>query len=150
MSIKHATDQVIQEYCLGNMADAAAIEHIQHCHQCTEKVAQYKSLFTAIGEQEAPAFDFNLTQLVMEQLVMEPLPAKQATDKYFLYSGLIAAASMLAIAGYVIKVYLPNVFKGLAPMLTGLIVLTGLCIVLFSVIDLYQKYMTKVDALNFS
>ena len=141
----HATDNEIQEYILGNISDSTVAEHIKNCRQCSEAATQYNRMFGAIKQQAAPTFDFNVTQLVMEQL-----PTKKSSDKYFIYCSTAAGACMLAILFYVIKVYLPTALNGLTPLLISLIVITALCISLFLAMDMYKKFTKTIDALNFS
>jgi len=148
MTMIHATDNEIQEYSLNNISNATAAEHIKNCSQCSEKAAQYKLMLGAIEQQDAPVFDFNVTQLVMQQLAVKT--AKQSIDNYFIYCGTGAAACMLAILFYVIKTYLPNVLDGLTPLLICLIVITALGISLFVAMDMYSKFKAKMDALNFA
>jgi hypothetical protein len=143
--MKHATDKEIQEFSLGNIADPMLVEHIKNSSKCSEAAKQYNMMFEAIKQQAAPAFDFNVTQLVMEQL-----PVKKSADKFFIYCSTGAAISTIAVLFYVIKVYLPSVFHGLTPMLAGLIIIAGLGVLLSVAIDMYKKYMEKMDALNFS
>jgi len=148
MTMIHATDDEIQEYSLNSIANAAVAEHIKNCRQCSEKAAEYKLMFGAIEQQDAPVFDFNVTQLVMEQLPVKT--AKRSIDNYFIYCGMGAAACMLAVLFYVIKTYSPNLFNGLTPMLIGLIVIAASVISLFIAMDMYSKFKAKMNALNFA
>ena len=81
MTMIHATDNEIQEYSLNNIPNATVAEHIKNCRQCSEKAAEYSMMFGAIAQQDAPVFDFNVTQLVMEQLTVKT--ARHSIDKYF-------------------------------------------------------------------
>src|SRR4051812_25180514 len=69
MTNKHLNDADIQQYILQKTNwDVEIIEHIRHCTNCKIKVEQYRLLFDGIKEQEKQIFDFNLAELVMEQL----------------------------------------------------------------------------------
>jgi hypothetical protein len=146
MTIKHATDNQIQEFSLNNISDTAIVEHIKGCKQCSEKAAHYKMMFAGIKQQHAPVFNFSVTQLVMGQLTAKP--AKQPVDRYFIHCGIGAAACMLAVLLYLIKAYLPQLFSGLTPLFIGLVAIS--VISLFVVMDMYLKFKAKMNALNFS
>jgi hypothetical protein len=148
MTMIHATDSEVQEYSLNTISNTGVAEHIKNCRQCSEKAVQYKLMFGAIEQQDAPAFDFNVNQLVMEQLAIKTV--KHSTDKYFVYIGISVAACMLAILFYVIKTYLPSVLNGLTPLLIGLIVITALGVSLFIAMEMYSKFKIKMNALNFA
>lgn len=148
MTIKHATDNQLQEYSLNTITDTAIVEHIKGCEQCSQKAAQYKLMFTGIKEQHAPVFDFSVAQLVMEQLTAKPV--KQSNDRYFIYCGVGAAACMLAVLFYVVKTYLPDTFNGLTPLFIGLVAIAALVISLLVAMDMYLKFKAKMNTLNFS
>jgi hypothetical protein len=78
MKYKHLNDDEIQQYVLekANCADEV-IEHIKSCTNCKERAAQYSLLFEGIKQQEKPAFDFNLSELVVAQL-----PKSQHSHSY--------------------------------------------------------------------
>jgi hypothetical protein len=140
----HATDNQIQDYSLNSLSDTAVAEHIRTCLACRSKAEQYISMFKAIHEQEVPSFDFHLTGLVMGQL-----PVKQSTERYVFSFIAVVAAGLLAVIGYFIRAYVPDLLTGLAPLLISLIVLTGLVISAFLAADMYKKHIQKMNALNF-
>ena len=69
MKYLHLTDDEIQQYVLekANGSDTI-IEHIQECTHCKERAEEYSLLFRAIQQQEKPVFDFDLADLVLQQL----------------------------------------------------------------------------------
>ncbi|NIP42954.1 MAG: hypothetical protein GWO41_17700 [candidate division Zixibacteria bacterium] len=52
MKIKHLTDEQIQDYLDGNLAENAGTieEHIESCNNCRAELARYRSLSTALSE----------------------------------------------------------------------------------------------------
>lgn len=147
MTTLHPADNDIQEYSLNNIIDTAAINHIQQCKQCSSKAAQYKTMFEGITKQSKPTFNFNLTQLVMEQL-----PAKKekfSIGSYFIYfiSGVVLLIPALFI--YSIKNYLANFANDISPILISLIATTTLTISIFIFADTYKKFKIKMNALNY-
>lgn len=140
----HATDNQIQDYSLNALEDTTAAAHIKGCASCLEKARQYLALFEAIHEQEIPAFDFHLTELVMGQL-----PVKQSTERYVIGFIIAVAVALLTVLGFFIQRYFPNLLDGLTPILLCLIVLAGLVISAFLAADMYKKHTQKMNALNF-
>ena len=84
MKTIHPTDTEIQEYSLNANPGSPIAAHIGHCRQCAVMVQQYQQLFEGIKQQPAPVFDFDLNQLVMQQLPVAQ--TIKSTDKYFVYT----------------------------------------------------------------
>jgi cell division protein FtsL len=147
MTTLHLTENEIQEHIFNNISKADTINHIQQCKQCSLKVAQYKMMFEVIKQQSKPAFDFNITQLVMEQLPV----AKEKTllEKHFVYFIAGAVLLMLALLIYSIKNYLANITIGLQPVLVSLITTTALIISIFLIVDMYKKFKSQMNTLNY-
>ena len=69
MITKHLSDFDIQQWVLDKSnCDANIIEHIQECEHCKMKVETYQLLFSEIKEQPKPAFDFNLSEIILPQI----------------------------------------------------------------------------------
>jgi hypothetical protein len=144
MTTLHPVDNDIQEYSLNNIIDAAAMNHIQQCKQCSSKAAQYKKMFEGITKQSKPTFNFNITQLVMEQL---PAAKEKFTiEKYFIS---IAVLLMIALLIYPARIYLSKTAISLTPIIVSLITTSVLVISIFLIADMYKKFKAKMDVLNY-
>lgn len=145
---KHLTDEEMQQYVLQKIiADIVTAEHIQHCAGCKIKIEQYSLLFNGIKEQEQPVFDFSLADLVMEQL-----PGHQpavANEKSFFYFIVFIACLSVCAGAYFFGNKLLNLFGGITPILSGLILTTVASLLVFLCIDMYKRYQAKMRSLNF-
>ncbi len=147
MTNKHLNDADIQQYVLQKTnCDFDIIEHIQYCDSCKLKADQYNLIFEGIKKQEKPTFDFNLVDLVMEQL---PKPQhKVYNEKSFFYSIIFIAISSICIVFYLFGNNLLNMFWGIKPILNGLIIITVTSLLIFLFIDMYKKYQAQMKVLN--
>ena len=104
MNTRHLTEEEIQQYALDNSGSYnKAAEHIHSCEQCSEKAETYRLLFNGIQQQHQPAFDFDLTELVMAQL---PSPApKPAKENLLIYFFIMAAIAVTGFATYYFRGY---------------------------------------------
>jgi hypothetical protein len=145
---KHLTDSEVQQYVSQKAnAGTAITEHIKHCADCKIKVEQYRLLFDGIKEQEKPVLDFNLADLVMAQLpVSEPAVANSNT---FFYVIAFITIFIIGALCYIFGNNLLDLFGGITPILTGLIITTVTSVLIFLCIDMYKNYQTKMQSLNF-
>lgn len=148
MTNKHLNDAEIQQYILQQTNCVVdIIEHIQHCTNCKIKVKQYKLLFDGIKEQEKPIFDFNLAELVMEQLPKRQ--QKFSNETAFFYFIVSIAISSVFIAFYLFGNNLLNLFFGISQILVCLIFTTVTSLLIFQCIDMYRKHQTQMKSLKF-
>ena len=148
MTSKHLNDADIQQYVLQKTnCDVEIIEHIRHCTNCKIKVEQYRLLFDGIEEQEKPIFDFNLTELVMEQLPEHQ--QKVSNENSFFYFIVSIAVFSVCFVFYLFGDNLLNLFWGTTPISIGLIFTTVTSLLAFLFIDMYRKYQTRMKAVNF-
>jgi len=145
---KHVNDDEIQQYVLQKAdCDIDIIKHIRSCETCKIKAEQYNLLFEAIKQQEKPAFDFNIADLVIEQLPKSRY--KVSTDKLFSYFIIFISIFSLSIIFYFFRDSLLSLFKGISPILVALIITTVTCLFVILFIDMYRKYQAQMKALNF-
>lgn len=148
MTNKHLNDAEIQQYVLEKTnCDIGIIEHIQHCTNCKIKAEQYNLLFEGIKQQGKPVFDFNLTDLVIAQLPISQ--HKISTEKPFSFFIIFITIFSACIVLYLFGNNLLNLFLGITPILIGLIITTVTSLLVFLCIDMYKKYQTQMQALNF-
>jgi len=145
---KHVNDDEIQQYVLQKAdCDIDIIKHIRSCETCKIKAEQYNLLFEAIKQQEKPAFDFNIADLVIEQLPKSRY--KVSTGKLFSYFIIFISIFSLSIIFYFFRDSLLSLFKGISPILVALIITTVTCLFVILFIDMYRKYQAQMKALNF-
>ena len=142
----HLTDEEIQQYALdAPNSPNELLVHVQQCEHCQQQALQYQLLFEGIAVQKKAAFDFDLTDLVMEQLP-KPTPAY---DWSLIYTLLGIIGVLIGIVGYEFGASLVRLFTYLQPILMGLILIATFGLLIFLGIDIYQKYKAQMKALNF-
>jgi hypothetical protein len=145
---KHLNDDEIQQYVLQKAdCDVDILNHIKSCETCKIKAEQYNLLFERIKQQEKPAFDFNIADLVIPQLPKSRY--KISSDKLFFYLIIFTCVFFLCIIFYFFSDSLLSLFKGITPILVALIITTVICLFVILCIDMYRKYKAQMKTLNF-
>lgn len=141
----HLTEEQIQQYALDAQSCSGAITaHIQQCEHCQQQVIYYKVLIEGIETQEKAVFDFDIADLVMEQL---PQP-KPTYDKSFSYALVAMIVMMAGLVVYVLGNSLVSLFALVQPILIGLVIITALGLMAFLGVDMYQKYKAQMRTLS--
>lgn len=140
MRNQHLTEEEIQDCALDRTAISPEIAaHLSTCKSCEEKVRGYGLLFSGLEKMPSPAFDFNVTDLVLPQLA-KPSPR---------YSWMDILIWLLVSAGVVIAgiflVELKHLFTGYGGYL---ITFTALMVLLIQIIGYYRKYQKQMDLLG--
>ena len=143
MKNEHINEMEIQQYVLDkDDCDAIIIEHINHCPKCKAEVDIYELLFAAIKEEPNPVFEFDIANLVLQQL-----PEKQdfSIDKYLitLLSGVSIAFLLILI--YLTNRYYPTFFNGISSIQFSLITVTILLISIYIYIDMNKNYKNQMN-----
>ena len=106
MNTKHLTDDELQQYALNSAdCDSVITEHVHFCEDCKAAVESYRLLFTGISQQEVPAFDFNLSELVVMQLQPQSKP-KLLPEDFFIY---LFSFAMMIITGAMLYFFWGNI-----------------------------------------
>ena len=148
MKTNHLLESEIQQFSIDQLSsEPHVIDHIQSCAACREKAETYQLIFTAIKDQPEPTFNFDLTELVMEQLPVQK--ATFSTDKTVVY--IIALLTIFAVgfAFFFFRVFLVEILKGIAPMLIYLVITCTFGLFLFFGFDMLNDYNKKLKILNF-
>jgi hypothetical protein len=144
----HLTDEEVQNYVLDRDSIETRVSvHVQRCEACKARVETYQLLFTALGEQPAPAFEFNLSELVMAKL---PSPeARTSRDTIFVYLLSISSILLMAIALYIFRKDIIELVPDPTPLLGYLIIPAVITVLVLSCIDMYKNYQNKMNSLDF-
>ncbi len=148
MNTKHLTDNELQQYALNSAGcDLTIAEHVHFCEECNAAVETYRLLFTGISEQEIPSFDFDLSELVLQQL--QPLPKPRLIQEdFFIY---LFSFVMILAAGavvYYFRWYMIELFSGTSNFTVYLTVSSVAVLLIFLCIDQYKSYQQKMKALD--
>ena len=146
MVIKHLTDDEVQQYAVDKSNSEKRIgEHIHLCEECRSKVEVYQLLITGIKQQPQPAFDFNLSELVVQQL---PLPKEKTSDRLLLWMLLFIGISFIGAIFYYFEGSFDYLFRGIAAIFIYLMIVTALTVIAGLLITMYKKYDTEMKLLD--
>jgi len=168
MNNGHLADELIQEYAWDpqNVGSPEQL-HMSSCDQCKSIAANYRLLFLQVEELDAPAFDFDLAQSVLNQLpaietaragdarlpglstgIRNPGFSAQRRVSWALVVGSLLAVGVTGTTFYFLKDYFENMIAGVSVMVTYLIIMTIILILAFLVVDEYRKYNKQINSLD--
>jgi hypothetical protein len=148
MTNKHLTDNEVQQYALNSSACNGIITaHVLLCEECKTRIENYQLLITGIKQQQEPVFDFNLQELVLEQLP-KPKP-RLFPESLFAYLLIIASLILPAIGLFAFKRYWINFFNEIATYTILLIIISFVIIMVVLCIDIFRTYQKKMNSLNY-
>lgn len=143
----HLTDLEIQVFLFQKLnPDHDISAHLQQCEECRIKVDQYKHIFEAAGKVKKPVFEFNLTELVMEQLPSRK--AEVSLWKSLIYLILLIALPVAGVLIYLFYTRLSILLTGVSPFFIFLTSTGMISLLLFQSIDTYMRYKKRMNALD--
>lgn len=149
MKTPHLSDREIQAFAFDPAeCGPETLAHMQSCALCKSQAASYRTIAGAIHEEEAPAFDFDLTALVMDQL---PAPAQQQKGiKALVYSLVFLGLALVAFPIYFFLDSLTNLFNQL-PAVSNYFILSVAGLIFLPLLwDMYRSFRKKAKMLEFS
>ena len=146
MLIKHLTDDEVQQYAVNKSnCEKRIVEHIHLCEECRSKVEVYQLLINGIKQQPQPAFNFDLSKMVLQQL---PSPKTSiANDNALIWIFGFMAMAFLGGAIYFFQSYF-DLFESMRTIFIYLIVITAVTILAYLFIDMYKKYKHGMKVLD--
>jgi len=140
---QHPDDASIQEYVTNkNGYNSRLAVHIQQCAICREKAAAYQLIISAIQEQPAHTFDFNVQELVMSQLPPSAPPV--TTKKFLLLPVLLGAAVALIIPVYFFHTSLQQSLTGDVYLSLYFLIPVALAILALHILETYKKHQKQL------
>jgi hypothetical protein len=147
MTTKHPDENEIQYFVLNDNSNPEVGEHILHCEHCTLKAAQYRQLFTAIYQQQAPVFDFDLTRVVMKQI---PKPKTRfSVDKLLIPVVISIIVVLLFALLFFLVPFFPGVLFNIAPVAISLIFTVAVFIAAGIIVGMYRRHQKQIHIINF-
>lgn len=150
MKTTHPDDRSIQQFVFHlDTCDTDVVAHIKSCDLCRQVADGYNLLSIDLKEQEGPILDFNLEDLILEQILnqieQEPLP-----KEYAFASPLIVIA--LGIIAILLNIFIAEFRDSVdADMLsTYFIMCIGLFVTLLLSMDVVRWFRSKMHKINFS
>lgn len=147
MAIKHLTDDEVQQYVIDEQHGEMKIaEHVHFCEECRAKVEVYKLMITGIKERSQPAFDFDLSAVILNQL---PAPALRTTnDKLLTWSFIFICTSLIGSVFWFFRGYLDSMFKGIGTISIYLIAISAITIIAGVFIEMFKRYQKEMKVLD--
>lgn len=142
MKNNHLTDETLQAFLLNEIQDDAINIHIAECSVCCAKLENYQHLIVRINAITPETFSFDVTSVVMHKI--EQYSIQENRKQHLIFWGIMAA-----LIGSIVLLGLPflqpiiSVFYAKSLFTNLFIIGTGLCVVLFFVVDIYKLYTIK-------
>ena len=146
MVTKHLTDDEVQQYVVDRQhCEMKIVEHIHICGECKLKAEIYESLVTGIKQQPQPAFNFDLSELVVQQL---PSVKQKTNDRLLLWVLLFIGIGFMGGVFYYFEGSFVYLFRGIAAIFIYLIIITALTVITGLFIDMYKRYNSEMKLLD--
>lgn len=148
MNKEHLSDPELQEYALHSENCPSQFNvHIQSCNFCRQKAELYQLMFSSGMTPEAPMFDFDLTETVMQRL---PAPQPAALEKsytiYWVGVGVFLGAGVLVYLLFMTSTGF--LCDKLTPMTLGVSITTFLTLFAVLCIDIILKHTKQLKVLQ--
>ncbi|MES2276197.1 MAG: hypothetical protein V4592_09250 [Bacteroidota bacterium] len=143
MITAHLTDAEIQLYIVEpeNINDQLTI-HVQDCENCQANIANYRLLFNGIQDQVKPRFDFDLTNLVLEQL---PEPKRAFPWAVLLIS--VFSVSFILLLGIFFWSHIEAVITRTPMVLIATAIAAAIVILIFQAVEMIRNHQKQLHAL---
>ncbi|MFI5155289.1 MAG: hypothetical protein ACHQEM_03855 [Chitinophagales bacterium] len=143
----HISDLAIQESVFDPKGcDAFIFDHLDSCEVCRMKAAFYRNEFAMIKEMPKPAFDFDLSRLVLEKVGMKrAMPWRPMQIIY----ALLFVSAVIGSAYWIFGKYLHQLFTGFAYLMVYLLLAALVTFLGLQIMEVWRRYQQKIDALNF-
>lgn len=142
----HLTDEILQAYLLKEIQDDTIVSHLTVCSTCRRRLAAYQFLIDNMQTIRTEAFSFNVTTLVMNNIML--YENKKSKKQALVFWGLLLLL-LIALSAFSIP-FIPKIlalFSSKSIFTTLLVTGTGLVVLLFLLADIIQQYKTKEDKL---
>jgi hypothetical protein len=147
MKYTHLSELEIQD-CALNPSNCSAdiLKHLESCADCNAEVQAYRIVFSEIDQQNAPAFDFDVSALVMPTL--NRTSARMTVEHFIAGFLVIFAACCIGIPLFIYRRNILYMFDGVPPFFIYSIVGSTLIIIITRIILMYRKFQSQMRFLN--
>lgn len=143
MITAHLTDAEIQLYVAEpQVISQQMANHIQDCAICRSQTANYALLFNNIKTAEKPAFDFDLSALVMEQL-----PAPKSAFPWAAIIVSVLSLGIVAVSAIFFLGAIAALVRAVSGVLLTVVATSALTILIFQVVEIFKEHQKRVDTL---
>ena len=144
MNTSHPSEKEIQDYAISKLP--ALTNHIQSCTRCKTAVENYQLLFSEIKNQPDPAFDFNLSALVLSKL---PATNRRLSAENIIAGFLIIfACCCISLPVILFRHNILNMFSSIPPPFIYAILGSTSIILSVQIGFMFKKYQNQMRFLN--
>jgi hypothetical protein len=144
MKIRHLSENEIQLHLTENSKlSQEFLSHLGNCPACQAELNAYKIISTDIKTLKRPAFDFDLSELVLDQI-----PVKTSEFPWATYFVVILGIILMVISFATFSDYLVHVFKALPSTLLIMVGISALLILLFQSTEAVKIYREKINSIK--
>lgn len=141
---QHPTEKEIVQFVLDQEnCEPDVAEHINACEKCRTKAETYQITFEGMNNLPTPAFDFDLSVLVMKRI--EVKKAGYSMTDMLIYS--ISALSAISLIFIFIR-YVAPIFSQFTVIGTGLVIIITLMVSVFLLLESYKKHRRQMNELD--
>jgi anti-sigma factor RsiW len=156
MSRAHLSAEELQQYILDKQeCTPEDIAHVDSCPDCQAQVAAYTLLMKELGQQPAPVFGFDVSSMVLPQLVgtrAAERRGEQASERRVnRRTGWGMAALILVVAGVPAWLFRRSayyVFTDISAIFLYLILAAAAVFMLLRVLHLVKRYQQIIHSIN--
>lgn len=149
MKTIHVNDYDIQKFTFDlSECETKIIKHIHSCEECKMRVESYLLLSNTIKDETEPILDFNLTELVFDQLLLSS--KQQSIYNYFIYILIMVSIGVIASVLYFFKETLIDLFSNTTAITISFIISVVILIAFALSLDLVRSFNKKINILNYS
>jgi hypothetical protein len=149
MNYSHPSELEIQEYALDKSECATAVtEHIESCTICSAEMKTYQLLFSEIKQQPAPAFDFDLSGLVIPQL--RQTSPRLSVDHFIAGFLVIFSSCCIGIPVFLFRKNILYMFSSVPPFFIYAIIGSTSIIVIIKILLMFKKFQSQMRLLDFN
>jgi len=146
---EHLSEEELQTFAMEQQSrDEKMIQHIESCTSCREQIAVYKVILSGIKEQPAVSFNFDITDIIINQL--QPVKTKASASIFSSVIPGLFAAMLVTISLYIFRKNFLNLSTEISATFLVISVITCISVIGFKVIKLYHKYNQQIKKLNLS
>jgi len=148
MTSEHPSEAMLQQFALNaRECSKETATHIEQCKSCQADVAIYQLMFSEIKQQPQPAFDFDVTGVVMPQVqALKKSPVKDSFSTNFIT---VAICCIAVVPLYLFRRNILFIFSGISSLFIYVSVACTIAILAYSIFKMYKRYQQKMQAINF-
>lgn len=146
MTTSHLSGQEIQQYVLDRKnSDPGISMHVHDCKLCQAEATAYHILFKELKEIPKPAFEFNLSELVLDQL-----PVQKPLLPWMVIAAAFLAIFLISFAIICFTNYLSATARGLSVHLLYFLIIPAVSILVIQGLSILKVHKKQMSTINFN